>query len=531
MTLLRRSFPTVVAVVLVCVSLSSPALSQFDEMVKHVPSHANALFLVNAEKVFASEVAKSQHWQAQRGKRFDSGLTCLPAKATRVVIGSQIDLEVMRPMWEAAIVEFPQAPTLADVSQHFGGIDDMIANTSVLHVADDSCVVRLSDHLLGAFGPGNRQLVSSWLEQTDAQLSPYLREALGYEDAGAEIILAIDAANALTPALIEQRLAASTDTAVSNAKLSTQDIAQIVSSLKGVMLGITFGQQPYGKIKIDFGQDATPLSDIAKPLVLAALANHGAVIDEMNEWKVEVKGSTIYLDGHLGESGLTRIASLVNLPTHAMHSPATSNVPAAAAKTPPAQSPSDPGQVVLEATQQYYQSIGHLLADLKGRKGEERTIGQIGVWFQSYANKVDRLPILNIDDEMLQYGQYVAQQLRNASMAIKGYGINKRVAEVNATDSVGPYGPSGGYAGAYYGPYGRPVGAYAAYGWANRAASGAGLYYAGRAQMREATAARTQVDVQLKAGAATSVQGIMEGLREAHEKIRVDMTKKYKVEF
>ena len=39
---------------------------------------------------------------------------------------------------------------------------------------------------------------------------------------------------------------------------------------------------------------------------------------------------------------------------------------------------------------------------------------------------------------MLQYGQYVAQQLRNASMAIKGYGITKRVAEVNADDSVGP---------------------------------------------------------------------------------------------
>ena len=163
MTRFRRSFPAVFAVVSMYGILSSPVLSQFDEMVKHVPSHANALFLVNAEKLFASEVAKSQNWQAQRGKRFDSGLTCLPANATRVVIGSQIDLEVMRPMWEAAIVEFPQAPTLADVSQHFGGIDDTIANTSVLRVADDSYVVRFSDQLLGAFGPGNRQLVSSWL--------------------------------------------------------------------------------------------------------------------------------------------------------------------------------------------------------------------------------------------------------------------------------------------------------------------------------------------------------------------------------
>ena len=38
--------------------------------------------------------------------------------------------------------------------------------------------------------------------------------------------------------------------------------------------------------------------------------------------------------------------------------------------------------------------------------------------------------------------------------------------------------------------------------------------------LRQAFEARTQVDVQLKASAATSVQGIMEQLREAHEKIR-----------
>ncbi len=41
---------------------------------------------------------------------------------------------------------------------------------------------------------------------------------------------------------------------------------------------------------------------------------------------------------------------------------------------------------------------------------------------------------------MRQCGQYVAQQLRNASMAIKSYGINKRVAAVNADNRAAPYG-------------------------------------------------------------------------------------------
>lgn len=44
-------------------------------------------------------------------------------------------------------------------------------------------------------------------------------------------------------------------------------------------------------------------------------------------------------------------------------------------------------------------------------------------------------------------------------------------------------------------------------------------------------AGRVQADVQLKSVAARSVQGIMEQLLQAHEKIRTDMTEKYKVEF
>ena len=546
---LRCGFWAMASLVGVGVLAAGPAWAQFGDMVKHIPGKANVIFLVNAEKVFASEVAKGQGWQAQRGKRFDSGLTCIPPRATRVVIGTQIDLEFMRPLWETAVVEFPTAPSLADVKQHYGGIDDMVANTSLVRMADDTYVVRFSDQLLGAFGPSNRQLASSWIQQTDSQLSPYLREALSYVDAGTEVILAIDTTDAVAPATVEQRLQETDNAAIKNAKASPAEIVQILSSIKGVMLGITFGKEAYGKIKIDFGQDATPLADIAKPLLLEVLAKRGAMIDEVTQWKVQTKGATIYLDGALAESGLMRITSLINLPTQALQAQATSGGQAQAPAQPAGSaaqtvSPSDPQQLVVETTQNYYKSIDHLLGDLRGRKGEARTIGQIGVWYESYANRVDRLPLLNVDTDMLQYGLYVSQQLRNASMSIKGYGINKRVAEVNANSNAAPFGGALGqaagmggpsyasqYGGWAYGAYGRALGSTAAYGWASRQGAAGTAYWAGRSEMRQAMAARTQADVQLKAVASTQVQQIMEQLREAHEKIRRMMTEKYKVEF
>ena len=97
MRFLTRIVTSLVVPVVLGALVVRPVWSQFDEMIKHVPGQANSLFLVNVEKVFASAIAKSGGWQEQRGKRFESGLTCIPPKATHVVIASHLDLEVMRP--------------------------------------------------------------------------------------------------------------------------------------------------------------------------------------------------------------------------------------------------------------------------------------------------------------------------------------------------------------------------------------------------------------------------------------------------
>ena len=139
---LHKLWPTLLGVMIIGGTFTNRASCQFEEMAKHIPGNANLLILIDAEKVFSSEIAKAENWAAQRGKRFDSGLTCIPAKATQMVIGSQLDLEYMRPMWDAAIVAFDTAPSLADVGRRVGGIEDTVANTPVLLAADDSYVAQ-----------------------------------------------------------------------------------------------------------------------------------------------------------------------------------------------------------------------------------------------------------------------------------------------------------------------------------------------------------------------------------------------------
>ena len=178
-----------------------------------------------------------------------------------------------------------------------------------------SCRIRCSAHLDRA--------IASWcppgFNRRTNRFRPYLQEALRFEEAGTAVIMAIDAADLVTPGLVEARLSANDSDALKKAKVDIKQIATIVSSLKGMMLGITFGKQPYARLKIDFGQDVTPLADIAEPLLLTALEHQGAMLDEMAEWKVEVKGTQIFYSGYLAESGLTRLSSLINLPTNAMN--------------------------------------------------------------------------------------------------------------------------------------------------------------------------------------------------------------------
>ena len=106
----------------------------------------------------------------------------------------------------------------------------------------------------------------------------------------------------------------------------------------------------------------------------------------------------------------------------------------------------DPAAV---ASEKYFSSVNQYFEDLRDK--EPQRIAQYGVWFDKYARKIDQLPMVNVDSEMLTYGAYVAQQLRNAATAIQGIGIRSRVRQVDAADAGGV--TPGYYGGNYNGGY------------------------------------------------------------------------------
>lgn len=84
------------------------------------------------------------------------------------------------------------------------------------------------------------------------------------------------------------------------------------------------------------------------------------------------------------------------------------------------ESPSE-GLTKLEATQRYYKSLMRMIDDVRVPKG--KTIGATRLWMDRYAKKIDRLPILGVDEDLVNLGAYVAGNLRFAANAYRDAGI------------------------------------------------------------------------------------------------------------
>jgi hypothetical protein len=259
------------------------------------------------------------------------------------------------------------------------------------------------------------------------------------------------------------------------------------------------GDQPYGRIKVEFGQDALPLGGFAKPLLLEVLRRRGAMIDDFINWQGKVSGTQVSLGGYLTEAGMHRIFSLVDAPSATMHSDAQDVEGAGQQQDPQVQ-----------ATLTYFREVTHLVEDLRGKGAQ--TQGQAAMFFDKYARKIDQLPLLNVDNDMLDYGAFVANQLRQASAALRGAAISSRMRQVKLPNFYKTY------------VQGEVVGAtrwrtHGAYSWVN---------FEDRARKQQA---RTQVKAEERLKGNAAVLQIFADLENLTAEARRAMTQRYQVEF
>ncbi len=252
-------------------SATLAASEQFGELIKWLPRSANALVLLNMEEAKKSPMGIREDWARRSEKAFQSGLIRVPPQAARFVLASQIDLEFMEPVWSAAVLDLADDLDLEQIAKLRSGTPDMLDTFPAVALPNDTYIVQVGPRLLAAKGPGNRQSVLRWIRETqgggETALSPYLQKAAGYSDmAGTEIIMAIETEGAVSWERIAKYLSSKKELLGPEADLKA--MADLISGIQGVRLGVRIGDRPSGKLAVDFGGDVSLVAPVAKPLIL-----------------------------------------------------------------------------------------------------------------------------------------------------------------------------------------------------------------------------------------------------------------------
>jgi hypothetical protein len=492
-----------------CCVLVLSVQAQYGDLVYRIPSSANTIVLLNVQAAESSPLGVKEGWRENHEKQFAAGLVLVPPQANRFVMAAQFDFPEFKPRWQVSLSDVRYEPSLPKVAARLNGTVDEIAGRSVAVLPGDLCVVKFGPRIAGTFTPAVRQEVARWLGAIDnnasGKLSAYMESSVKFAENGAPLIMAMDLKDVFSPAEIRPRLDAMA--ALKDQKVDLDQLAQTLSGIQGISLGVTLADRRFGKIKIDFAGDVAALAPVAKPLLLEVLGNHGAMIDEFETWTVKANGNQITLEGDLLASGTRRLLSLFDTP------PDLQEQAAKASQTSPNDSQAQQKEMAL-ASQLYFKQVVSLTDDLRLKRSSTEfvTWNQVGTWFEKYARKIDRMPTLNVDPELVKYGAWVATSMRDAESALKGIGPQSRLRQLEVPN--------------YYNvqSYSVPIGVTwsGVYGWGGWSAT-------------EDLSARGQelakVRTQEKIRGTMSANNTAQGIEQATGDMRRYLTEKYQMEF
>ena len=150
-------------------------------------------------------------------------------------------------------------------------------------------------------------------------------------------------------------------------------------------------------VRIDFAQPVPFNKTVAKALVLATLETKQMSLPGIDALSFSVVGKSIVLEGELPMDSLRRLLSLMEPASTKFSSLKDANV----------EQPS--GDDMEKNSVVYFQTTQSLLKDLRQKAG---SYNSDAFWIDMYSTKIDKLPILHVDDDLLTYGQNLTETLR-----------------------------------------------------------------------------------------------------------------------
>jgi hypothetical protein len=350
---------------------------------------------------------------------------------------------------DVALIETTSDVSLPYLSKTEGGYLDTVEGQQVAFSPRNAFFVSFSPTILGVTFPANRQDLARWLRtlqrHNEPQVSEYLRNAVTLAHGKDHMVIAFDLEDLFTSRMIRDRLQRAESLA--GKQLDLGALTKVLTSIKGVTLTMQASDRLNGKIQVDFGESPSPLKGIAKPLMFEVLENQGLMLDEIRDWRMIIEAKAITLEGRMTTKGLRTLTNLIPFPVETL---ALQKAEPEARGTAPGSASSSSTQDKATTSKKYFQHIVLLLDELRTElKGPVMSPKLAQRAVNKAAAEVDRLPVLNVDEELIAYGAGVSETLRNMRNLSRNAGLD---ASYRQASMAGNQGWGYGYGG--YGFYG-----------------------------------------------------------------------------
>ena len=480
------------AAVVVVLGLCARVDANFKSLAQRLPAGSNAIIAINVEKVLQTPYAQKE-WLPTAADAWARQPVMIPSGARRLLMASEVRTDNMEPFWEMSLVEMDKVPDLKLMAAKEGGHIDRVWDKDAVASPINAYFVPLDATTLASITPANRAAIAKWVRTPTTRpegnmTSDYLqRVAAGLGDK-TDIVMAMDLEGAFGVPRIRRWLDENDIKEIPEKQ--RDEAARTLGTMKGITLVMTIGQDVTGRATVEFDRDASALGAGAKSIMLGVLSAAGMRIDDIEQWNFAAAGNQVTMEGKLSTPALRKLLGIVQSPIPA------ATATAGATDKPAGDVPTDPAQ----ASQRYFKVICANLDNLKVATSPTES----AQWARATSKRIDQLPILNVDPELVKWGSMVSLKLKQvgAGMATAQTAMNSRVAGV-----ADP--------------------AYATY-TDNEGISQSTI---NQSEMENAKRQRRQVALEQRAQAQEAAVQILTEIAESRPAVRAAMVEKYKVEF
>lgn len=391
-----KHFLLISSVCLLANCYRSSDAADFDELLRRLPADTNAVLAIDVERV-----NKSPYVRLRDGDLKNPPLN-LPENTSKLLVGAKLDTSrSFGRSWEIGVIDASKDVSIEEVVRTENGELDTIDGKPAAWLSNDSYCVQLSPRQLGLMYPADRQAFSRWVSSGASEttlVTEQISRISELLDAGPQIALALDLRGVPQPHRLKSRLAE--NELLKKHAIELNDAVEMMSGIRGVMLDVTLTNRLDGILRVDFDSAMTLTPKAGRDFLLQALSSLDLEIPGLEDWHATMTSHALQLEGALSSAAMRRILSLVEPPNPDFD-------PASDADTA---APSEPD--VAAISKDYFDSVSTLVDDLETTSAKYKNDS---VWFDRYADKIDRLPILHVDPELVDFGLKTAETLREMS--------------------------------------------------------------------------------------------------------------------